>query len=176
MTGAFWGPWAAALLLWTPGAPEPGAEATPTTPTAGRVRLSGSVSGSRLRVALVDPDEQVGRVQAAALTPMGPRLLPRLDTSVADRLEFELDPSLGPASPIRIEAYAVDGDPPQVLLSIELQPSLELPTAPAPRSVTEPPIQEAAAAELPWWLVAGAVLTAALVGAAVYQELDAAGP
>lgn len=151
--------------------PQEGKFNAPTT-LAPRPRLSASLSGLRLRVALTDPEDRVGQVRAFALVAGEARRLPRLDTTAADRVEFGIDPALAPSvTTIRVEACARE-DANRVLHTIELQPSLELPRAPAGPAPTAPPIEPAAAPSLPWWLVAGAVVTAALVGAAVYQELD----
>lgn len=170
-------PWRAAWVALALGAWVPSADGSSPAdaqgPTDG-LRLSASVSGDRLRVALVDPEERAGQVRAFAVVGEEARRLPRLDTSAPDRIEFGLDPELSAASTtIRVEALARD-DASVVLHAIELRPALALPTepsAPSPPPVAAPSPSSGA---VPWWILAGAVVTAALVGAAVYQELDGA--
>ncbi len=169
MSGAVLASFAALLVLVpTPSKPEPSQAIA-----EGRLRLSASVSGHRLRVALVDTDELVGRVQAFAVDGGIFRPLPRLDTSAADRIEFALDPSVGPSPTIRVEAYAREAVPPLLLHAIEMIAALEAPRAPTPPAPAPIAATAPEAPGVPWWLIAGAMIAASLAGAAVFQELDA---
>jgi hypothetical protein len=175
-----------ATIADTPQAPEDlaaeAARALAFSRDAGRLQLFATKLPDRLHLGVRDPAGIVQRVDVF-LEKAGERTrLRRLEDEGVDRFEYALDPKLAEGGVVAIEAVATKLGGEIVVKRIELLGSTEegaIPIAPnlevleknvAKRRWMEPARPNDEGAPIPWWIIAGGLVAAALAGAAIWQE------
>ena len=136
----------------------------------------GPAAGELLRVGVQDPASVVERVEALVVVEDGRRAqLTRAESPREGRYEFRIEAGLG-ARTVVVHAYTGLLGAERLVRTVEIPPPSGLlpppPAVPAPSVSAPPPTAEAEPGPaVPWWWVAGGVVAAVLVGAAIQQEL-----
>lgn len=156
------------------------ADAVAFAKNAGELRLFASRVGDRIRVGVSDPAGAVDRIDVWIGTQKGFVRLGMLEGGAQGRYEYTL--AANDPRECLIDAVSTKFGGDVRLARTVLRPSeVVVPTAPNPEKltenvrkgalVTEPPKPRVVEDPLPWWVIAGGVVAAALVGAGVVQEL-----
>jgi hypothetical protein len=148
----------------------------------GEVQIFATKLPDRLHVGVLDPAGIVDRVDVYFEKEGERTRLRRLEDVGPDRMEYALDPALTTSGRIAIEAISTRTGKEVVLKRMELAGEEEsaVPAKPdlkilekhvARHEVVEaPPARTDTGSPVPWWIIAGGILAAAFVGAAIWQE------
>ena len=165
-----------------PGFESEGVRAIAEIARSGLLRVYASRLPDRIRVGLRDPAKMVDRIVVTLRDGLTKRQLPRLLAHAAGRLEYGADEPIPPTAEIEVEVFYTGlGDDILVRRTV-ISPELggALPPVPSPEVMPEAPPQGSADGSagrgLTWWWVGGAIVAAALAGAAVWQESRFQGP